>query len=87
MEMEGIVRVIEQDLELESDTSGSTNFVNKYRREFCTDVICLFNMRISKDKADGVIARIGFPNSFPVEAEGYVSGIWVFGMIMSSLMF
>ncbi|MBA0583274.1 hypothetical protein Gorai_014139, partial [Gossypium raimondii] len=25
-------------------------------------------MRISKDKADGVIARIGFPNSFPVEA-------------------
>ncbi|MBA0553372.1 hypothetical protein Golob_012560 [Gossypium lobatum] len=77
----------EVNVEDESDTSGSTYFVNKYRREFCTDVICLFEMRISKDKSDGVIAKIGFPNSFPVEAEGYVRGIWVFRMIMSSLMF
>lgn len=40
--------------------------------------MCLFETRISydrADRADGVIAKIGFPNSFRVEAE-FAGGIW-----------
>ncbi|MBA0596738.1 hypothetical protein Gorai_013547 [Gossypium raimondii] len=39
--------------------------------------------RISGDKADVVIVKLGFENSFKVEALGFVSGLSYFGMMIS----
>lgn len=42
------------------------NFIKEYVREFHLDVIGLFETRVSVQKADLVISKLGFPNSFHV---------------------
>ncbi|PPR92669.1 hypothetical protein GOBAR_AA27997 [Gossypium barbadense] len=62
-----IVDAMNDEVNVEDEGIGHLRFhkfVNEYRREFCPYMICLFETRISGDRADGVIARIVFPNSY-----------------------
>lgn len=51
--------------------------MNKYRKDFSPDIVCLFETRISRARADGIISKIGYRNSFQVEANGFAGGIWI----------
>lgn len=53
------------------------NFLADYRKKFSLDLVCLLETRICEDRVDGVIAKLGFPNSFRVEANGFAGGIWL----------
>ncbi|KAK5847126.1 hypothetical protein PVK06_003428 [Gossypium arboreum] len=62
-----IVDAMNDEVNVEDEGIGHLRFhkfVNEYRREFCPYMICFFETRISGDRADGVIARIVFPNSY-----------------------
>lgn len=53
------------------------NFVAEYRREFCLGVMWFFETRVSGIRVDGIIAKLGFANSFRIEARGFSGGIWI----------
>lgn len=40
-------------------------------------LVALLKSRISKSKVDNVIARLGFPFSYWIEAVGFAGGIWL----------
>ncbi|KAK8292989.1 hypothetical protein V6Z12_D06G159300 [Gossypium hirsutum] len=54
------------------------NFVKEYRVEFLPDLFCLLEPQVSGARADGIIAKIGYLNSFKVEANGFAGGIWLY---------
>ncbi|MBA0827858.1 hypothetical protein Goarm_012602 [Gossypium armourianum] len=35
------------------------------------------DVEVSRVRADGIITKIGYPNSFRVEANGFAEGIWL----------
>ncbi|KAK8660939.1 hypothetical protein V6N13_051845 [Hibiscus sabdariffa] len=51
--------------------------LRQYLRDNRPDVVGLVEPRISGSKADSVIAAIGFPHSYRIEAAGYSGGIWL----------
>ncbi|TYI42370.1 hypothetical protein ES332_A01G093800v1 [Gossypium tomentosum] len=53
------------------------NFVREYSRDFSSDLFCLFETRISRYRADGILGRLGFQNSFRLEVLGFSWGIWL----------
>lgn len=52
-------------------------FVVEYRREFNLDIFCFFETRVSGDRVDGIISKLGFDNSHRNEVVCFVGGIWV----------
>jgi len=60
--------------------AGSREFLNILRehlRMHRPSIIALFETRLSGPRAQQVCERIGFRNSFRVEAQGFQGGIWV----------
>ncbi|KAK5772133.1 hypothetical protein PVK06_048404 [Gossypium arboreum] len=53
------------------------NVMNEYKKDFFSDLICLFETRVSRARVDGIIAKLGYPNSLKVEANRFASGIWL----------
>lgn len=53
------------------------NFMSEYKRDFSTDLVCLLETRINDTRADGVIAKMRFPNSFRAEVNGFIGSIWL----------
>lgn len=53
------------------------NFVAEYRRELNLDIICFVETRMSSEKADNIINRLGFDNSYRIKVVGFASGIWI----------
>ncbi|KAL4353283.1 hypothetical protein GQ457_06G010470 [Hibiscus cannabinus] len=55
--------------------------VQRYCRSFFREhhprIVAIFEPRISGTKADKVIAKLGFPSSFRVEAHGFSGGVWL----------
>ncbi|KAL4379850.1 hypothetical protein GQ457_02G019350 [Hibiscus cannabinus] len=61
-------------------SEGSLPFRRYFRtvfREHRPLVVALFEPRISGRRADIIIAKLGFQNSFRVEAHGFSGGIWL----------
>ncbi|KAL4347365.1 hypothetical protein GQ457_17G005960 [Hibiscus cannabinus] len=59
---------------------GSCKFIRvakQYIRDHHPDVFVFVETRISGSNASDVIARLGFDNSFRVEAAGFSGGIWI----------
>lgn len=54
-----------------------SNFLWEYKKEVDLDFLALYETRISGEKADVVIGKLGFDHSFWVEAKGFSGGIWV----------
>ncbi|MBA0754494.1 hypothetical protein Gogos_020683, partial [Gossypium gossypioides] len=85
--VKGIVRKLDRTSENTMDMVGEDNLVEISEDEMTEhdatakdshpDVISLFETRVSGRKADSVISRLGFPNSFRVEAVGFAGGIWI----------
>ncbi|MBA0799755.1 hypothetical protein Gohar_010249, partial [Gossypium harknessii] len=69
--IEGIVREIERGFGISNMEDDVPSLV-KVRDDGinCTD-------EISGIQVDGVIAKLGFPNSFQIEANGFSGGVWV----------
>ncbi|TYG52705.1 hypothetical protein ES288_D09G050100v1 [Gossypium darwinii] len=69
--IEGIVREIERGFGI-SNMEDDVSSLVKVRDDGinCTD-------EISGIQVDGVIAKLGFPNSFRIEANGFAGGVWV----------
>ncbi|KAK5812655.1 hypothetical protein PVK06_028092 [Gossypium arboreum] len=53
------------------------NFVVEYRREICPDAMYFFKTQVSGIRADGIIVKLGFFNSFRIETKGFSRGIWI----------
>ncbi|MBA0697652.1 hypothetical protein Goari_021185, partial [Gossypium aridum] len=53
------------------------NFVNEYKREFSLDLMGLFETRISSSRVNAIIGKLGFHNSFRIEAVGFAGVIWI----------
>lgn len=53
------------------------NFLSEYRKGCTPNLAALFGTKISGSTTDKVIARLGFKNSFRVEAVGFAGGIWL----------
>ncbi|KAJ8749949.1 hypothetical protein K2173_013864 [Erythroxylum novogranatense] len=53
------------------------HFLSEYRREHNMNLIALLETRISGKNADSVVAKLGYPYSHRVEANGFVGGIWI----------
>ncbi|MBA0637699.1 hypothetical protein Godav_025648 [Gossypium davidsonii] len=51
--------------------------LSNVKKEFEPDFVVLFEIRINGCKADSVIAKLRFENSFRVEAMGFAEGIWL----------
>ncbi|KAK8583139.1 hypothetical protein V6N13_021851 [Hibiscus sabdariffa] len=49
----------------------------QYVRDHRLDICVFVEPQISRCRADRVIASLGFPNSYRVEAIGFVGGIWL----------
>lgn len=52
--------------------------LNNYVKHNRTDIVALFEPRISGDFANVVCRKIGFDNWIRVEAIGFNGGIWIF---------
>ncbi|KAJ8750588.1 hypothetical protein K2173_015755 [Erythroxylum novogranatense] len=50
---------------------------NPYRREHNMNLVALLETRISGKDADSVVAKLGYPYSHWVEANGFAGGIWL----------
>lgn len=50
---------------------------HEYNMKHKPDIICLLELRVSMEKADSIIAKLGFRSSHRVEAIGYSRGIWL----------
>lgn len=57
------------------DHSRFQSFVKEYCKEFSPSLLYLLETQISGVRANNVIAKLGFVNSFRVEANGFASGI------------
>lgn len=53
------------------------SFIREYSKEFVIDLLCLFETRISGKRADEILGRLDFQNSFISEAHGFSRGIWI----------
>ncbi|MBA0618349.1 hypothetical protein Godav_027711, partial [Gossypium davidsonii] len=53
------------------------NFVKEYKREFSLDLISLFETHVSGQRVDGIIGKLGYQNSFKIEASDFFRGIWL----------
>ncbi|MBA0819629.1 hypothetical protein Gohar_025672, partial [Gossypium harknessii] len=53
------------------------NFVKEYKREFSLDLISLFETHVSGQRVDGIIGKLGYQNSFKIEASVFFGGIWL----------
>ncbi|KAK8605086.1 hypothetical protein V6N13_082543 [Hibiscus sabdariffa] len=51
--------------------------LRQYLRDNRPDVVDLIEPRISGAKVDFIIASIGFPHSYRIEAAGYPGGLWL----------
>lgn len=49
--------------------------IHEYLKEFAPDIPCLLKTRISGCRADAIVSKLGFHNSFRVEANGFAEGI------------
>ncbi|KAK5832488.1 hypothetical protein PVK06_016290 [Gossypium arboreum] len=72
----------QEKLDIKSKPKGcvSSKFVRvlwEYNREHRPDLISLLETRVSGEKADLVIAKLGFNNSHHVEAVVFSRGIWI----------
>ncbi|KAA3476943.1 reverse transcriptase [Gossypium australe] len=50
--------------------------VNEYRKDFSPNIVCLFETRISRARANSIISKIGYHNSFQVEANGFAGALY-----------
>ncbi|MBA0557548.1 hypothetical protein Golob_014611, partial [Gossypium lobatum] len=71
--IEGIVREIEQGFVISNMEDDVPSFV-KVRDD---GINCTDETQISGIQVDGVIAKLGFPNSFRIKANGFAGGVWV----------
>ncbi|MBA0653936.1 hypothetical protein Goklo_021034 [Gossypium klotzschianum] len=53
------------------------SFMKEHKRELYVDFFTLFETRISGGNADSVIVKMGFDNSFKVEAFEFAGGFWL----------
>lgn len=51
------------------------SFLKEYRRKFSPDLIALYGTRISGNKANLVVSKLGFVHLFRVEATCFAIGI------------
>lgn len=58
------------------------NFVKEYRRDFSPDMFYFLETRVSGARADRIIGRMGFTNSFRVETTGFSGGYGCVGMTL-----
>ncbi|KAL4386393.1 hypothetical protein GQ457_09G029360 [Hibiscus cannabinus] len=74
---EDMTVLVEDDTE---DLHGKA-LVQRYCRSFFREhhprIVATFEPQISGTKADKVIAKLGFPSSFRVEAHGFSGGVWL----------
>lgn len=49
----------------------------EYSIEHKLDIVSLIEPKISRNKADKIIAKLGFQHSHRVEAQGFSGGIWI----------
>lgn len=49
--------------------------MKEYRKDLSSNLFCFLEPQVSGVKVDSVIARMGFRNSFKVEANGFAGGI------------
>ncbi|MBA0694313.1 hypothetical protein Goari_004624 [Gossypium aridum] len=82
--MEGLVCDIERDPERDYMANDSQTIKEvMVVEDACSDEISLLicfvclKLGVSGARADGIIAKIGYPNSFRVEANGFAGGIWL----------
>lgn len=47
----------------------------EYCKEFSSSLLCLLGTRVSGARTDGIIAKLGYINSFRVKANGFAGGI------------
>ncbi|KAK8669449.1 hypothetical protein V6N13_106880 [Hibiscus sabdariffa] len=59
--------------------------LSQYLRDNRPDVVGLVEPRISGAKVDSVIASIGFPHSYRIEATGYSEGLWLCCLLVASI--
>lgn len=52
------------------------NFFKDYRKEFSPYLFCFLETRVNGARADSIIGKMGYPNSFKVETAGFARGIW-----------
>lgn len=52
------------------------SFIKNIVRNY-PNLLCLLETRVSGIRADGIIANLGYLNSFRVKANGFAGGIWV----------
>ncbi|TYH80005.1 hypothetical protein ES332_D03G103400v1 [Gossypium tomentosum] len=52
-------------------------FIKEYTKELSPDLVGFFYTRISDSRVDDVIEKLGFQNSFKIEAIGFSWGIWL----------
>ncbi|KAE8680042.1 hypothetical protein F3Y22_tig00111392pilonHSYRG00178 [Hibiscus syriacus] len=78
---ETLSTIPEEDISLERENGVGSPKFRRHLREHCResrpDLVALLETRISGINADKVIQRLGFQNSFRVEAHGFSGGIWI----------
>lgn len=52
--------------------------ISEYRKEFHPEVLCLIETRVSGCLADDIVTKLGYCNSFRVEANDFAGGIWLY---------
>lgn len=53
------------------------NIVKEYRKEFTPNLFCFLEPRVSGTRANEIIAKMSFSNSFRVKANGFAGVIWL----------
>ncbi|KAL4302835.1 hypothetical protein GQ457_10G004410 [Hibiscus cannabinus] len=71
--------VVNNEWDLEG--AGSSPFCRYFKSFVCQyrpKVVALFEPRVSGQKANNIVSRLGSPHSFRIEAHGFARGIWLF---------
>ncbi|KAK9020048.1 hypothetical protein V6N11_054545 [Hibiscus sabdariffa] len=76
-----VADVSTKELVIIDRSRGCEPQVCRYLKRFIKDnnpsLVALLETRISGNKTDSVVRKLGFPNSFRVEARGFSGGIWL----------
>ncbi|MBA0803124.1 hypothetical protein Gohar_013372 [Gossypium harknessii] len=64
-------------IDLEKLLVSKVQIDGKFQRVEYKDFVILFEIRINGCKADSIIAKLGFENSFRAEAIGFAEDIWL----------
>lgn len=51
--------------------------IQEIKTNYKVQVLIILEPRVSGQRADNIIAKMGYGNSYRIEAEGFSSGIWL----------